>query len=117
MSSIYKAIKSEICTIQMILPCILFCKGLSNLVKAVDKHSGKKCLNLNANKTKVMKTDKEKEDLEIKVNGETLELFLICIFGIYNIWRWRWDGGNKEETCYGNAQTNRNEILVHVSRC
>ena len=48
--------------------------GLSSLVEAVDKHSGKKFLNLNARKTKLMKTDKAKEDLEIKVNGETLEI-------------------------------------------
>ena len=47
-------------------------RGLSNLVEAVDKHSGKKCLNLNARKTKLMKMDKAKEDLEIKVNGETM---------------------------------------------
>ena len=47
---------------------------LSNLVEAVDKHSGKKCFNLNAKKTKLMKTDKTREDLEIKVNGETLEI-------------------------------------------
>ena len=49
-------------------------RGLSNLVEAVDKHSGKKCLNSNAKRTKLMKTDKAKEDLEIKVNGETLEI-------------------------------------------
>ena len=49
-------------------------RGLSNLVESVDKHSGKKCLNLNVKKTKLMKTDKAKEDLEIKDNGETLEI-------------------------------------------
>ena len=49
-------------------------RGLSNLVEAVDKHCGKKCLNLNAKKTKLMKTDKTKGDLEIKGNGETLKI-------------------------------------------
>lgn len=52
--------------------------GLSYLVEAVDKHSGEKCLNLNAKKkkkTKLMKTEKTKEDrqIEIKPNGEILE--------------------------------------------
>ena len=49
-------------------------RGLSNLVEAVDKHSRKKCLNLNAKMIKLMETDKAKEDFEIKVNGETLEI-------------------------------------------
>ena len=49
-------------------------RGLSNLLEALDKPSGKKYLNLDAKRTKLMKTDKAKEDLKIKVNGETLEL-------------------------------------------
>ena len=48
-------------------------KGSFHFAKT-NKDSGKKCLNLNAKKTKLMKTDKAKEDLEIKVNGETLEI-------------------------------------------
>ena len=36
-------------------------RGLSNLVEAVDKHNGKKCLNLNAKKTKLMKTDNQRK--------------------------------------------------------
>ena len=47
--------------------------GLSHLVESVDKHSSEKCLKLNAKKTKLMKTDKSKEDLEIKVDSEILE--------------------------------------------
>ena len=47
--------------------------GLSHLVDSVGKHSSEKCLKLNARKTKLMKTDKSKEDQEIKVDSETLE--------------------------------------------
>ena len=52
-----------------------------------------------------MKTDKAKEDLEIKVNRETLEIVSqICIFGDLQYLRdGRGDGGNKGETCYSNA--------------
>ena len=42
-------------------------RGLSNLVEAVYKHSGKKCWNLNSKMTKLIKTGKAKEDLEIKL--------------------------------------------------
>ena len=45
--------------------------GLSHLVESVDKHSSEKCLMLNPKKTKLMKTDESKEDLEIKVDSET----------------------------------------------
>ena len=41
---------------------------LSHLVESVDKQSSEKSLKLNAKKTKLMKTDKSKEDLEIKVD-------------------------------------------------
>ena len=53
--------------------------GLSHIFESVDKHSSEKdqksekFLKLNAKKTKLMKTDKSKEYLEIKVDGETLE--------------------------------------------
>ena len=45
----------------------------SHLVESVDKHSTEKCLKLNAKRTMLMKTNKLKEDLEIKVDGETSE--------------------------------------------
>ena len=42
-------------------------------MESVDKHSSENCLKLNAKKNKLVKTDKSKEDLEIKVDSETLE--------------------------------------------
>ena len=38
-------------------------RRLSNLVELVDKHNGNKCLNLNMENIKLMKTDKAKQDL------------------------------------------------------
>ena len=40
---------------------------------------------LNAKKTKLMKTDKAKEDLEIRVNGETLEIFSKYVYLVSTI--------------------------------
>ena len=81
--------------------------GLSHLVESVDKHSSEKCLKLNAKKTKLMKTDKSKEDLEIKVDS---------LSGIYSIWRRRWNRGNKKEARYGNKQAVGTKMFVEWSR-
>ena len=62
-----------------------------------------------------MKTDKAKEDLEIKVNGETLEIVSKYVY-VGSTISGDGDGGNKEDTCYGNAQTNKDEIPVEGSR-
>ena len=66
-------------------------------------------------KTKLMKTNRAKEDLKIKVNGETLETVSKYVY-----WGSTRSGDGMEEirkTCYGNAQTNKDEILVEGSRC
>ena len=48
-------------------------KGLENLIMSVKEHSEQKGLNLNIKNTKIMDTDKCKEDAFIKVNGEEIE--------------------------------------------
>ena len=59
---------------------------------------------------------KEYCKIEIKVKGEILDS-QICLSGIFNIWRWRQVGGNKEiKACCGNKQAVKVEILVEWSR-
>ena len=48
-------------------------KGLENLIKSVKEHSEQKGLNLNVKKTKIMDTDKCKEEAIIKIDGEEIE--------------------------------------------
>ena len=47
--------------------------GLESLIKSVKEHSEQKGLNLNIKKTKIMDTDKCKEEAIIKINGEEIE--------------------------------------------
>ena len=48
-------------------------KGLENIIMAVKEHSEQRGLHLNVKKTKIMDTDKCKEDAIIKINGEEIE--------------------------------------------
>ena len=65
--------------------------GLPNLIKAVDMHNREKSLKLNSKKTKQMKTDKAKEDLAIKVLGQSLEIVpkFVCLGSSIYIGKWR----------------------------
>ena len=66
-----------------------------------------------------MKTDKTREnrEIEINVNGEILEWVPKYVYlGSAISGAGDGSGGNKEETCFGNEQAVKVEILVAWSR-